>query len=1043
MYLRTTGVINIRYSALFRRKKPMTLRSYSPSDDDFVEHAFTNKRTLGSSKADQPVPKRTRGSSKTSKPVLSEDLKTGLSLRQILPPNQEKFPMIKIKNSPGPLYDTIQKITTDQKEAISSMGFKSLLDFEINVMPSRLGYWLLERFDAESGNLTVFGDTIHITPELIHHTLGFPMGQFAVDVREVVKKRSNEAYIEWKKQFKGVSRLYANKNLMPVIMNQIRKNDSGNLFLKNIISLFCTILSYVGTMGTLNIGVIPSLTDLEVVKQMDWCEYVLHNLKDERKNWRPGTRFYGPILPLEVIFANSLLKKPKILAFKYRKTEKLEELEEMMRRTSKSPKTDDVGEQVADVHIDDIEEHQWVDQQANDDDIQMTGTNEDIQMTGTDENTEVAEQMTGTDQTPENGNDEPSSSSIKLTQQQLSAMILEFQGEYSQFKSAEEFNHSLRNMLCLFQEMKINIDDMLRAGLEMYPGNESLLEVRDWMNRLVNRTTFESLKSEDDSSMLMITMGDDKDASEAKKASKQTDEPQTKDGSEAKVASKKTDEPQMKHGFELTDVPQTDKQTELTLTQMFMDPAFLKEYEKIERQMHMPEFPIFKTEQFENKSLALVLYENKKVSEQILDELLKKTPFLQTSSELLSENSDDNLWKRIQEETLEMKKTSQKCKNSSPQYEESPKMITPISYAPPSAEEKLRMNETVDEGFSTPLNSFNTIARKLKVPQTTKNIKEGEEDLENIREKRKTKPAESLKSPYLQRVVVMKNRVQDIERKVAETIFAARGELDFKEWNEISTGVIDMWAYIHNMAEEKRNVGSLKKLYGHTSMITAEMANMTHNPKVLTQKFNENMKNLLFLSPVYESIKDIDLALFPMMLGDDHYYVVCFNLKEPQIHILDNMDHKQSVKDRYQKKLVNLRYQFIKFLKDNGHPNYQELNSYKVGNMKMPWQTKNNFIDCGIFAMRHMETYSGKKDFDAGFVKEGAEQDQQIVDLRKKYLSKILLSDYNETKHVVESEVEEYHRLPLNEKRTLQQMSKKNIAERANDYFEREASALL
>ncbi|PWA51704.1 hypothetical protein CTI12_AA459710 [Artemisia annua] len=359
-------------------------------------------------------------------------------------------------------------------------------------------------------------------------------------------------------------------------------------------------------------------------------------------------------------------------------------------------------------------------------------------------------------------------------------------------------------------------------------------------------------------------------------------------------------------------------------------------------------------------------------------------------------------------------------------------MITPISYAPPSAEEKLRMNETVDEGFSTPLkstplNSFNTIALKLKVPQTAKNIKEGEEgeeDLENIREKRKTKPVESLKSPYLQRVVVMKNRVQDIERKVAETIFAARGELDdvlfnsyfidgqrihfesFKERNEISAGVIDMWAYIHNMAEEKRNVGSLKKLYGHTSMITAEMANMTHNSKALTQKFNENMKNLLFLSPVYESIRDIDLALFPMMLGDDHYYVVCFNLKEPQIHILDNMDHKQSVKDRYQKKLVNLRYQFIKFLKDNGHRNYQALNSYKVGNMKMPWQTKHNFIDCGIFAMRHMETYSGKKDFDAGFVKEGAEQDQQIEDLRKKYLSKILLSDYNENKHVVESEVE-------------------------------------
>ena len=105
--------------------------------------------------------------------------------------------------------------------------------------------------------------------------------------------------------------------------------------------------------------------------------------------------------------------------------------------------------------------------------------------------------------------------------------------------------------------------------------------------------------------------------------------------------------------------------------------------------------------------------------------------------------------------------------------------------------------------------------------------------------------------------------------------------------------------------------------------------------------------------------------------------------------------------------LLLQRFQFIKFLKDNGHPNYQALNNYKVDRIKLPWETKNNFIDCGIFAMRHMETYSGKKDFDAGFVKQGAEQDKQLEDLRKKYMSKILLSDYNENRHVVESEVEE------------------------------------
>ncbi|PWA84512.1 hypothetical protein CTI12_AA117920 [Artemisia annua] len=223
----------------------MNLRAYFPSDDDFVKDAFTDKRTRASSKADEPVykkgkkpavsskpsktavsskpsklskpsasskPSKPSGSSKPSKPsgssnpedpkpVLSEDLKPGLNLRQNLQAGEDKFQMVKIKNFPGPLYDIINEITIDQKQAVSSLGFTSLMDFGLNVMPSRLGFWLLERFDAKSGILTVFGETIKIDAERVHHTFGFPMGNLEVDVREVVKERSNKNYIEWRAQF--------------------------------------------------------------------------------------------------------------------------------------------------------------------------------------------------------------------------------------------------------------------------------------------------------------------------------------------------------------------------------------------------------------------------------------------------------------------------------------------------------------------------------------------------------------------------------------------------------------------------------------------------------------------------------------------------------------------------------------------------------------------------------------------------------------------------------------------------------------------------
>ena len=179
----------------------------------------------------------------------------------------------------------------------------------------------------------------------------------------------------------------------------------------------------------------------------------------------------------------------------------------------------------------------------------------------------------------------------------------------------------------------------------------------------------------------------------------------------------------------------------------------------------------------------MVLYQEKQDPVKLLDELIKNTPFLHIPPEFLSDKNDDSAWKRIQDEASEMKKTKVKMINSSPQIEEKAKMITPISFAPPAPEEKVTLNavnviETEDEDFTTPLNSFNTIAQKLKIPETDKNISEVDKGLENIREKRKVKPSESLKSPYFQRVVVMKQKLHENEKKVADTIFAARGDLE-------------------------------------------------------------------------------------------------------------------------------------------------------------------------------------------------------------------------------------------------------------------------
>ncbi|MFS7902758.1 hypothetical protein Hanom_Chr01g00015031 [Helianthus anomalus] len=72
---------------------------------------------------------------------------------------------------------------------------------------------------------------------------------------------------------------------------------------------------------------------------------------------------------------------------------------------------------------------------------------------------------------------------------------------------------------------------------------------------------------------------------------------------------------------------------------------------------------------------------------------------------------------------------------------------------------------------------------------------------------------------------------------------------------------------------------------------------------------------------------------------------------------------------------------------------------------KMDWRTTSNVIDCGIFAMRYMETYMGQiAGWGCGLTKEDAPNDlqqKQLNDLRIEYIAKILLHSQNEQRRNV------------------------------------------
>ncbi|KAL8237591.1 hypothetical protein R6Q59_018672 [Mikania micrantha] len=67
-----------------------------------------------------------------------------------------------------------------------------------------------------------------------------------------------------------------------------------------------------------------------------------------------------------------------------------------------------------------------------------------------------------------------------------------------------------------------------------------------------------------------------------------------------------------------------------------------------------------------------------------------------------------------------------------------------------------------------------------------------------------------------------------------------------------------------------------------------------------------------------------------------------------------------------------------------------------IQTLQLEWATINNVTDCGIFAIKHMEMFMGSyRKFECGFKKVESQHRKQINTLRKKYASRILLSNFN------------------------------------------------
>ena len=103
------------------------------------------------------------------------------------------------------------------------------------------------------------------------------------------------------------------------------------------------------------------------------------------------------------------------------------------------------------------------------------------------------------------------------------------------------------------------------------------------------------------------------------------------------------------------------------------------------------------------------------------------------------------------------------------------------------------------------------------------------------------------------------------------------------------------------------------------------------------------------------------------------------------------------------------RTHFAAYMVAMKHVNAEAIDKAELRRPEFSWETDNRPNDCGIFAMRHMESYMGSPlaHWNCGLVEESKKQATQLGKLRRKYVARLLLAECNSHTNRIKTELAE------------------------------------
>ncbi|KAL4575958.1 hypothetical protein LXL04_012045 [Taraxacum kok-saghyz] len=925
---------------------------------------------------------------------------------------------LRVKTSPAPMMEAVKFMSADQRDAVAEMGFGAFLDMKMEQCPAKLGHFLVENLDDKNLVLRTGKRDIKLTTDVVHEVFVISNGGLDIDNIKPVK-RANEFFKLWKSQ-------YPENIARTKILEKIREtDDDGIVFKLNFITLFVNCFCETYTSGFYKKNIVYKIAGVEDISQLDWCSYVLKAVRGSKNNWVPNdvTSIYaGPIAFLVLTYMqltrgpedNIPMIPPAIEAWDFDMVKRREkkELERggfgcfeedgdqdlpevVVREKTREEDLMDIRSKMRKIcrYEAELLDTFWKYLDKDPQDEEILNLKEEFHiMFGKTNNSSSGEEDNNDDNDDDKRDDDGDDNSGDDGDNNTSDDDNNDEGDGNEDESVNDADNN-----------KSDDGNNNKGGDGIDQEGDNADKNEDGGDADKNEDAGDADKNEDAGDADSSNKGNDDDllnteTRENVGGEAVSSEPRKTIGGESMETNVVNTESEiMEDQTPQTPQPTSHPVEELKKDSRLRDPRLKPTNNATDLKNQMPSSSTTAASSnkiFTKDEPKYTIFDDEPISEYMLQVCIE------LENIALSGKIDKNDKRYIYVNHGAIKTERQK-NDTKDVKDEGPNFDLGIS-----------------QEFGSVLNDIgakpvDTEGKPVNVPLVNPD-NEIDHDIEEETPliKRLRNPSKYKVSPYYKKNVEVLDLIKPIELTISNRLFALDGDVHSTVFETedgmnvsrvvletlipntwIAVDLLNVWTMILNYEEGLKTRVNAKKVYFNVIVLEEKNfdkdANLDELYKIFEDKANETLKMWKI-----KSLKKVNLVYFPIF-HYDHYYIYVFDLKTNTVHLFDN--RKDFPADGYNKSPKRMIDFFSRFLAKKKHPSAEVISKKQVKCEKMKWQTVYNDIDCGIFAMRHLECYTGGviSKFDCGLVKESEQQSSQLIKLRKKYATKILMSDLN------------------------------------------------